>query len=152
MSDNSNEKKNSSGRIDSMIDLGRMKVPIIEDKKGNVTWSLLVGDISITDKGVDLNHIDVEGYHGNDERYKFSLTLYASGRSAILFCGMGDDEAVLDNKDDYTSFVMAMSIAREYAVDQLGKEIKRKLKEEYDSKKIDFVEYEVKSNNINGSS
>jgi hypothetical protein len=63
---------------------------------------------------------------------------------------MGDDEAVLDNKDDYTSFIMAMSIAREYAVEQLHKAMKDSLKKSYDDKDIDFVEYEAKSNMLNG--
>ena len=49
-----------------MIDLGRMKVPIIEDKKGNATWSLLIDDISVSDKEVGLNYIDVNAYNGEN--------------------------------------------------------------------------------------
>lgn len=101
-----------------MIDLGRMKVPIIEDKKGNATWSLLIDDISVSDVEVGLNYIQVFGYRLEEKI--FALEVKANGESLIDFKRRQE----VGDKDDYTSFIMAMSIAREYAVEQLHKAIK----------------------------
>jgi hypothetical protein len=99
-----------------------MKVPIIEDKEGNATWSLLIEDISSSDIGVDLNWIAVKGYRGKVE--VFHLEVKASGKTQVTLNEEGGIWAYCSDKDDYTSFIMAMSIAREYAVEQLHKAMK----------------------------
>jgi hypothetical protein len=105
-----------------MIDLGRMKVPIIEDKEGNATWSLKIDDISVSEKEVGLNYIDVDGYSGDN--CVFQMTTYASGKVELTLSASDDEWETFNDKDDYTSFIMAMSIAREYAVEQLHKAMK----------------------------